>query len=606
MRKVLKSFMLLFVAGLFVVALSSCGKLTITVETTMKVGQTYTLAASKDATWESSNSEILKIEGNTATPLKAGTVVVTAKAGKKTATATVTVIAGGGPDEIDPTKYQPTWDLNAKMNWNGQGMKYRILVSPVSEYDPFEAGFTATGNGKIIKQNHMRLVEQAYNIDIEYFEWSTLAKWGPERVSYINENYLSKEIFTKNEAYVVQIACSWIPTLVKNGSLASLYNMSSETGFFMNANGVNEGDDHYIQNDTYNQITSVNSAVYGYVLGNAHADQMIYYNIDLIKEMGMTDPVELWFRGEWTLSTFDKWIQEGQTNIKNTAKGKFVLDIGYPEFTVGLVGSTGNKLTNTSPANILFTRPGVTNVIDKIQSWYKLGYYNNHGVADVTTNFLNGETVLHSGSIWFLRNKDRFNPEVITFKIGAVPYPTADGQGGTPILTTDEAEALETVNGTKLTDADGNYISGVDMSGSTFQVPFTDGSCYSILNVQNGKNGITSEIAFHILHDLMGAEGKDPSADVELTPEEAYKNTLEKKLDYPIHAAAILSTENNMYYEMIEIVSMTVGNGSHFGENALWKLIPGIITKDVTARTELNAVLDIYKAALRTMGYAVA
>ena len=100
------------------------------------------------------------------------------------------------------------------MNWNGQGMKYRILVSPVSEYDPFEAGFTATGNGKIIKQNHMRLVEQAYNIDIEYFEWSTLAKWGPERVSYINENYLSKEIFTKNEAYVVQIACSWIPTLV--------------------------------------------------------------------------------------------------------------------------------------------------------------------------------------------------------------------------------------------------------------------------------------------------------------------------------------------------------------------------------------------------------
>lgn len=605
MRKVLKTFLLFFVAGIFVVALSSCKKLTITVETSMKVGQTYTLAASTDATWTSSNPDVVSISGNKATAHKAGSVVITATAGKKSQTVTVTVTEGSdGPG--DPTKYQPKWDLNSKMNWDGKGMVYRILVSPLSEYDPFEAGFTATGNGKIIKQNHMRLVEQAYNIDIQYFEWATLAKWGPERVSYINENYLSKEIFTKDEAYVVQIACSWIPTLVKNGSLASLYNMSSDTGFFTQVNGTEEGDDHYIQNSTYNQITSVNNAVYGYTLGAAHADQMIYYNIDLVKEMGMTDPVELWFKGEWTLSNFDKWIQEGQTNIKNTAKGKFVLDIGYPEFTVGLVASTGNKLTNSSPANILFTRPGVTNVIDKIQSWYKLGYYNNHGVADVTTNFLNGETVLHSGSIWFLRNKDRFNPEVITFKIGAVPYPTADGQGGTPILTTDAAEALETVNGEPLTDADGNYISGVDMSGSTFQVPFTDGSCYSILNVQNGKNGITSEIAFHILHDLMAAEGPDPSADVQLTPEEAYKNHLESKLDYPIHAAAILSTENNMYYEMIEIVSMTVGNGSHFGENALWKLIPGIITKDVTARTELNAVLDIYKAALRQMGYAVA
>lgn len=605
MRKVLKTFLLFFVAGIFVVALSSCKKLTITVETSMKVEQTYTLAASTDATWTSSNPDVVSISGNKATAHKAGSVVITATAGKKSQTVTVTVTEGSdGPN--NPTKYQPKWDLNSKMNWDGKGMVYRILVSPLSEYDPFEAGFTATGNGKIIKQNHMRLVEQAYNIDIQYFEWATLAKWGPERVSYINENYLSKEIFTKDEAYVVQIACSWIPTLVKNGSLASLYNMSSDTGFFTQVNGTEEGDDHYIQNSTYNQITSVNNAVYGYTLGAAHADQMIYYNIDLVKEMGMTDPVELWFKGEWTLSNFDKWIQEGQTNIKNTAKGKFVLDIGYPEFTVGLVASTGNKLTNSSPANILFTRPGVTNVIDKIQSWYKLGYYNNHGVDDVTTNFLNGETVLHSGSIWFLRNKDRFNPEVITFKIGAVPYPTADGQGGTPILTTDAAEALETVNGEPLTDADGNYISGVDMSGSTFQVPFTDGSCYSILNVQNGKNGITSEIAFHILHDLMAAEGPDPSADVQLTPEEAYKNHLESKLDYPIHAAAILSTENNMYYEMIEIVSMTVGNGSHFGENALWKLIPGIITKDVTARTELNAVLDIYKAALRQMGYAVA
>ena len=603
MRKILKSFMLLVAAVAFVFALSSCGKkLTVSVESNMQVGSVYTISASIDATFESKNPDVVKVEGDKAYALKAGTALIVATAGKKTDQVRVTV-KDSGPDI---TEYQTKWDLNSKYNWDGKGMKYTILVSPISEYDPFDAGFTATGNQKQIKQQHQRLVEQAYNIDIDYFEWATYAKWGPDRVAYINENYLSKEIFTMNNAYVVQIACSWIPTLVKNGSLAPLFNTETDTGLFAEANGVNEGDEYYIQDEAYNQITNVNGNIYGYALGESHVDHMIYYNIDLVKEMGMEDPASLWFKGQWTLSNFEQWVKTGQTNISKTAKGKFVLDMGYPEFTIGLVASTGAKMTNSNPAQILFNKTNVTNIIEKLQQWDDLGYYNAHGVADVTTNFLNGETVLHSGSVWFLRNKDRFNPEVINFKIGAVPYPTADGNGGIPLTTVNEEEALVDVNGEKLVDENGSYISGLDLSSSTFRVPFTDGSCYSILQIENGKNGINSSIAFHIMHDLMGGEGKDPAAEITLTPEEAYRNSLESKLDYPIHAAAIISAQDNTYFEMIEIVSMTVGNGSHFGEDALWVLIPGIIRdSSINARTALNEVLNKYKDALRQMGYQV-
>ena len=603
MRKILKSFMLLVAAVAFVFALASCGKkLTVSVESNMQVGSVYTISANIDATFESKNPDVVKVEGDKAHALKAGTALIVATAGKKTAQVRVTV-KDSGPDM---TQYQPKWDLNSKYNWDGKGMKYTILVSPISEYDPFDAGYTATGNQKQIKQQHQRLVEQAYNIDIDYFEWATYAKWGPDRVAYINENYLSKEIFTMNNAYVVQIACSWIPTLVKNGSLASLFNTETDTGLFAESNGVNEGDEYYIQDEAYNQITNVNGNIYGYALGESHVDHMIYYNIDLVKEMGMEDPASLWFKGQWTLSNFEQWVKTGQTNISKTAKGKFVLDMGYPEFTIGLVASTGAKMTNSNPAQILFNKTNVTNIIEKLQQWDDLGYYNAHGVADVTTNFLNGETVLHSGSVWFLRNKDRFNPEVINFKVGAVPYPTADGNGGVPLTTVNEEEALVDVNGEKLVDENGSYISGLDLSSSTFRVPFTDGSCYSILQIENGKNGINSSIAFHIMHDLMGGEGKDPSAEITLTPEEAYRNSLESKLDYPIHAAAIISAQDNTYFEMIEIVSMTVGNGSHFGEDALWVLIPGIIRdSSINARTALNEVLNKYKDALRQMGYQV-
>ena len=293
--------------------------------------------------------------------------------------------------------------------------------------------------------------------------------------------------------------------------------------------------------------------------------------------------------------------------MSSTAKGKYVLDMGYPEFTVGLVASTGAKMTNANPAQILFNKANVTRIIEKLQQWDDLGYYNAHGVADVTTNFLAGETVLHSGSVWFLRNADRFDPGQITFKIGAVPYPADDGQGGTPLTTVNESEALVTVNGEKLKDENGSYIYGIDLSSSTFRVPFTDGSCYSVLAIENGKNGINSSIIFHILHDLMGSENEDPAADTTLTPEEAYKVHLESKLDYPIHAAAILSVQNNTYFEMIEIVSMTVGGGSHFSGNALWMIIPNMIRdSNINPRTALNEVIGEYKAALKQMGFQVA
>lgn len=601
MRKILKSFMLFVAAGAFVLALSSCKKLTISVESTMSMGQEYTLVSNIEATWTSSDPSVVEINGNKAIAKSAGTVIITAKAGKKEEQVRVTVKA----DPIN--QYAPKWELNSKYQWNGNGMKYVILVSPVNEYDPFNGGFTATGNGKAIKQYHQRLVEQAYNIDIDYKEWASLAPWGPDRVKYVNENYLSKEIFTKQEAYVVQLACSWLPTIVKNGAVASLFNVETASGLFSEVNGTAEGDEYYIQNETHNQISTVNNNVYGYALGEAHADHMIYYNIDLVKELGLTDPAELWFQGKWTLSNFEEWVKTGQTNMSNTEKGKFVLDMGYPEFTVGLVASTGAKMTNSNPAQILFNKANVTRIIEKLQSWDDLGYYNAHGVADVTTNFIAGETVLHSGSVWFLRNAERFDPGKIDFKIGAVPYPADDGQGGVPLTTVNEAEALVTVNGEKLKDDNGSYIYGIDLSASTFRVPFTDGSCYSVLSIENGKNGINSAIAFHILHDLMGGEGKDPAADVTITPEQAYKTHLESKLDYPIHAAAILSAQNNTYFEMIEIVSMTVGGGSHFSGNALWMIIPNMIRdSNINPRTALNEVIGEYKAALKQMGFQVA
>ena len=135
-------------------------------------------------------------------------------------------------------------------------------------------------------------------------------------------------------------------------------------------------------------------------------------------------------------------------------------------------------------------------------------------------------------------------------------------------------------------------------------MPYTGTSNYSIVKTENGANGINSDILFYILHDLIGGLGDDPT-EIKQTEDEAYRTFLGKKLDSAIYVDVIMSVQDSSlsYYELMEVLSMTVGGGSHFGPNAYWPLASSIMTSSDTPATLLKQVEDVYKAALAELGY---
>ena len=143
------------------------------------------------------------------------------------------------------------------------------------------------------------------------------------------------------------------------------------------------------------------------------------------------------------------------------------------------------------------------------------------------------------------------------------------------------------------------------MEDSSFQVPYTGTSCYSILNIENGKNGMNVEFAMHILHDLLGGLGDDPNAAATLTDDEAYRNYLETRFDREIDVEVIMSCQGKTYFELMELLSMTVGNGSHFGEGAWWPLAKNLVWSQDSPATKLNEVLGKYKTAMIDLGYNI-
>lgn len=530
----------------------------------------------------------------------------------------MTLVAKWKEGVITPQQYKPNWTPNQRTgNFDGQGMTVKILVKPVSSYDPFDGAYSGT-NTKI-KQRQQRNVESAYNVKIVYEEWAS--NWGPDRISDIKASIGSSWEYdtTKDEngvdkggVYIISIASSWIPTLVKTSCLAELYNTQTETGIFAEVGYEETSEDvwepgTYQQHETINQATGVQGKVYGYSQGNPHPDHFLYYNAQIISDAQMEDPAELWFKGEWTWDTFSQYCKALQNVLASDQK---VLAVGYPEFFIGGNAAYGNPIATSEPALNLCSNT-TYELLNNIKALYNSGVYDTaRGVEDVPASFLDSKTVFVSGSLWFLNDATRFDPAKCKFTIGAVPYPAASGNGGTPITTTDEEheDIIFGYDGEPLELNDGEYIIGLDLSESSLQIPYTSTECYSVVNFSNGYRGITQKVVFGIIYDLNSGLGKDPD-EFQISTEEAYRNILMKKFNNnELYVDTLMSVDDRTYFELIEILSMTVGNGSHYQENGLWTSngISTIIKKaDVTPADQLGKINDDYKNAMTSMGYMV-
>ena len=508
------------------------------------------------------------------------------------------------------TEYKPKWEPNQQTNgWNGDGMTVKILVQNKYLYDPFDPGYT--GTNKKIMQRQVRNIEKSYGVDLVFEEYVKEAVWGPCRVEYIKTKTNSGD-FAADDVYVVNIESSWIPTLVKSGCLAELATLdnewNAESGIFTEIGYqetyVESGEyvqGTYLQHPANNQVASSMGKVYGYVNGNVRPDYFMYYNADMIAETGMTDPAELWFRGEWTWSKFEYYVADLQAALGD---GKYALSVGFPEFIIGSTASTGSKIATIKPF-LGLTSTAVFERFRAIQRLYVSGCYEKRNVEDVSSGFLEKNVAIVHGELWFIGDETRFDPAVCDFTIGAVPYPTADNEGGVTQITFDPNEAIIGYDGEaiEVKEGTGEYISGVDMSGSSFAVSYCSTECYSIIDTSNGKNGINNKIIFAILYDLYDGLGLDPEK-AKVDSETAYRNWLLTKFDRELYADVIMSVQDCAYFELIELVSMTVGGGSHFGPNAFWPLAATICRDaSISPATKLNEVVKDYKDAMRAMGY---
>lgn len=501
-------------------------------------------------------------------------------------------------EELNTVSYKPKWELNPT-GFNGQGMKIKIKCLPVNEFDPYATDYT--GTQQELKARHQSEVQQAYNVKIEYVAWADNEAWGSTRAEKVVEGFTNGS-YQENDIYVVNIVSSWIPTIIKSGALAQLGSLRNGEVIEGVLADFNSTEEKYIQNKTINEVCSATNILYGINTSKPTPDHFIYYNIDLVEKYASADPADLWLKGEWNLSTFQKWVQEMSNATPDDVS---VLDIGFPEFAIGLVASTGNQFVQISPVQrINFLDDAITENLKIIQNLYADGYYvKGRGTADATDEFIQAKSVLASGSFWFIKASNRWDSKKNNLRIGVVPYPASNDDNIQVLTSSDASEALIGSDGNAL-QYNGEYVTGLDLSNASFQIPYTSTTCFSVLDYANGKNGINATIVANILVDLYAGLGDDPSQTEEMTEEQSFRVYLESLFDRQVDVDVVMSVYDKTYYEIFEAVSMTVGGNSQFGTDAFWPLC-ATLCKDKTKDpyTTLNEVYNKYRNALVSMGY---
>ena len=438
--------------------------------------------------------------------------------------------------EIDPN-YSSENNLNS-IGFDGNGMSYGIMVKDKSNVDPFNPNYN--GTNKVLEQAHQKAVESAYNIKINYVEYDEDVATDFNHVRYIIEGVIS-ETLKDNNIFVISTSSEYMKVFAKIDALEKLYDYGLEEGLFVDYN--------YEQNYLIENACLYRQCVYGYNPGNVYPDAYLCYNATKVKELGLEDPSEMWFKGNWNWDSFDSWVRTSSELLND---GEYVIDSGYSDFLIGASPARGICLANYTRGNIQLTRSTPCSIVDTMKDYYQNGYWNtNRDLSEVSNVFIEGNALLHNGSTNILKQL-KYNSEV-EFEIGIVPYPLNNDETVTiytePYTYLDSngnsisvSEPLKNRYNEVIKTSDGKEVYGIDLSKTSFQVPYTKTDCYSVLS-QCGDyiNGLNPSIAFSILNDLMNKNAL-------LSNGESLNDYLNSDIDKEV----IMSVNNYLYYDHIE------------------------------------------------------
>ncbi len=417
-----------------------------------------------------------------------------------------------------------------------QGKTLTIMCNLLTECDPFNENYT--GTFKEDAQQSVTDAESKFNVNISFVAYPTDAGWGPTRETAIINGVTAGQPL----ANIYQMTTDWIPNLVNGGAIIPV---GQDIRDYANAD----------YDSLHNEFGKFQGHVYsfqsGYDFNNTGG---LYYNLDLLNELGLTSPAQLWNDGQWNWTNFKDYVQTAQAALNSYATPHYA--IGGPEalWAQYMVGANGGYLIDPNTWQVGFTDTASLQAFSYLNTIYNMGVWEPSPVYDTgSSDWLSGNDLFSPGELWFTTSPIRWGGGAINFQLGYVPFPIADGL-----------------------DISDYHTGLFGEDAWAMSAGFDDGT------------GISSQDAFIVWNEIQQWKSVQDAKDL-------FQISLEQNFDDPASVDANMSIIQNVYDE--HIFGLGIG-GWNTGE---YYIVAAQTVMNGDANTYLTSMSPIYEAAIANL-----
>lgn len=400
-----------------------------------------------------------------------------------------------------------------------------IMHGAVHEIDPFHEAYS--GTEQLAKQELQTLIEAQLNVIIIYKEFSPSAAWGPNRINAIIQSSVSGDHLSD----IYWVTSDWVQQLAEGDAIVDITQ-------YLGTHGANI-------DQSFLEVGSYQGGKYGFEVGKVQISHGLYYNADLVDNLGVDNPTELYLAGEWNWTKFETWATEVQTQLSAQGDDMFALGGMLSDYAMNMIPLNGGSLINAQTGRIAFSQVPALDTYDYLNNLYNKGLFELNPQYDAgSPEWMAGKVAVYPGSLWFINADNRWGG--LPFELGFVPYPVAD-------------------------DFTGDYVSAV--------------SGVALMTVASGMSAEREELVFQVWNELQlwktGSELTD-----------SFELSLLTKFDDELYIEAYLEVYDKTYLDLINAIGI-----SAYGEDG-WVRNINTGIREGTARTVVDQIKPIYEAAL--------
>ena len=383
----------------------------------------------------------------------------------ETTTATTTTTQGTTSSTTNGGNTTTQSVAENKINLRGEDF---IIISNAPETgDPRKEAYT--GINKEEKIAAIDYVQEKYNCNVVYKGYASNATWGTARDNWIIEN----SIAGTPAGHVFEISTSSVAILADNNAILPLDDYIAKFNM----------DDKYLKE--CRDYGSFLGQTYTYTDRIPFNDNIIFYNYDLLKELGYSDdemPANLWNKGEWNWTKFKQMVKD--LNGKFADSDKVALTGRTYNYAMQLINANGGVMLS-SDLEVGINSPESIEAIEYVAELYHIGdndWKDDAPFEDTCdVHFKNGKSVFQDGQTWYALNGSKLLN--VDFDLDIVPFPYNDKNG-----TVDYEEAME-------------YYANITVWGAA---TYVISSGYDISKIPAGYEDmfLHGELIFQIWNDL--------------------------------------------------------------------------------------------------------